>query len=173
MPYTPDDPDLLPGTADVAAPDASKEAGTGYLWDAAFRKGLRLGIMGSLGILHGISCLLMISLHPVVRNPFEEGIVQFYPAKVSLQEVSDSYFRGYDQKNADFWLFKEWEREFDAYVQYGNLPNLQLVRFPMITSAISPAIDGVDTPDKQMADNDYAMGSWSRRCLRARTKTAP
>jgi hypothetical protein len=24
MPYTPDDPDLLPGTADVAAPDAPK-----------------------------------------------------------------------------------------------------------------------------------------------------
>jgi hypothetical protein len=33
--------------------------------------------------------------------------VQFYPVKFSLQEVSDSYFRGCDQKNADFWLFTD------------------------------------------------------------------
>ena len=47
----------------------------------------------------------------MVRDPFEQGIVQFYPTKVSLQDVLDPYFRIYDQKNADFWLFKERERE--------------------------------------------------------------
>ena len=43
------DPDLLPGTADVAAPDSTKgEAGTGYLWDAALRKGLTIRNYGFL-----------------------------------------------------------------------------------------------------------------------------
>src|SRR5262249_13643708 len=71
----------------------------------------------------------------------------------------DPYFRGYDQSNADYWLFKEWEREFDVYVQNGNLPNLQLVRFPHDHFGnFGSAIDGVNTPDKQMADNDYAVG---------------
>ena len=38
---TPDDPDLLPGPADVAAPDsADGAAGHGHLWDAAIKAGL-------------------------------------------------------------------------------------------------------------------------------------
>ncbi len=37
-PATPDDPDDLPGTANVAAPDSPEgENGTGYLWNAALR----------------------------------------------------------------------------------------------------------------------------------------
>ncbi len=40
-PLTPSDPDLLPGTADVSAPDAADDddnsAGAGYLWDGALR----------------------------------------------------------------------------------------------------------------------------------------
>ena len=40
-PAYPNDPNLLPGVADVAAPDSPKgEAGTGYLWDSALRAGL-------------------------------------------------------------------------------------------------------------------------------------
>lgn len=113
MPYTPDDPDLLPGTADVAAPDAPKGgSGTGYLWDAAFRKGLTVRNYGFFG--DGARYFLPPedpTFIPVVRDPFEQGIVQFYPTKVSLQDVLDPYFRIYDQNNADFWLFKERERE--------------------------------------------------------------
>ena len=40
-PDTPDDPDLLPGTADLIAPDGpggpGENAGAGYLWDSAIR----------------------------------------------------------------------------------------------------------------------------------------
>ena len=40
-PLTPDDPDLLPGQTDVAAPDGpDNEVNTGYLWDAALRANL-------------------------------------------------------------------------------------------------------------------------------------
>jgi YVTN family beta-propeller protein len=161
MPYTPDDPDLLPGTADVAAPDAPKgEAGTGYLWDAALRKGLTVR---NYGFFVDLARYFLPpedpAFIPVVRNPFEQGIVQAYPVKPSLQSITDPYFRGYDQKNADFWLFKEWEREFDEYVKNDNLPNLQLVRFPHDHFGdFASAIDGVNTPESQMADNDYAVG---------------
>ncbi len=45
-PDTPDDPDLLPGTADVIAPDGpggpGENAGAGYLWDSAFRADVSL-----------------------------------------------------------------------------------------------------------------------------------
>src|SRR5664280_499715 len=40
-PLTPDDPDLLPGQTDVAAPDGpDNELNTGYLWDSALRANL-------------------------------------------------------------------------------------------------------------------------------------
>lgn len=160
-PYTPGDPDLLPGQADVAAPAAPKgEAGTGYLWDAALRKGLTVRNYGFFGDLFRYFLPPDDpAFIPVVRNPFELGLVQFYATKPSLQSISDLYFRGYDQKNADFWLYKEWEREFDEYVRNGNLPHLQLVRFPHDHFGdFAAAIDGVNTPDAQMADNDYAVG---------------
>jgi YVTN family beta-propeller protein len=160
-PRTPDDPDLLPGTADVAAPDpGTGEAGTGYLWDAALRQGLTVRNYGFFGDLSRYSLPASDpAVVPLVRNPFQAGIVQFFPTKASLRGVSDPYFRGYDQKNADFWLFKEWEREFDQYVRNGNLPALSLVRFPHDHFGdFAQAIDGVNTPDAQMADNDYAVG---------------
>jgi len=160
-PYTPDDPDLLPGTVDVAAPPASGEAaGTAYLWDAALRKGLSVRNYGFFGDLGRYSLPASDpAAIPLVPNPFERGIVQFFPAKPSLQAISDPYFRGYDQRNADFWLYKEWEREFDRYVRDGALPALQLVRFPHDHfGSFAAAINGVNTPDTQMADNDYAVG---------------
>lgn len=159
-PQTPNDPDLLPGTADVAAPDGPQgEAGTGYLWDAALRHGLTVRNYGFFGDLSRYAPAHPAFI-PVVREPFVSGHVQFFPTKAALQPISDLYFRGYDQKNADFWLFKEWEREFDAYVQHQNLPALQLVRLPHdhFGSFAEAVIDGVNTPDTQMADNDYAVG---------------
>ena len=145
----------------MAAPDGpGGEAGTGYLWDAALRKGLSLRNYGFFG--DGVRYSLPSTnpaYVPVVREPFAQGIVKFFPAKPALQTTSDLYFRGYDQTNADFWLFKEWEREFDAYAAHGNLPNLMFVRFPHDHFGnFATAIDGVNTPDTQMADNDYAVG---------------
>jgi YVTN family beta-propeller protein len=160
-PLTPSDPDILPGTTDVAAPDGpAGEAGTGYLWDAALRKGLTLRNYGFYGDLFRYFLPPTDpAFIPVVRNPFELGQVQFFATKPSLHRISDPHFRGYDMKNADYWLFTEWEREFDDNVANRNLPNLQLVRFPHDHFGdFATAIDGVNTPDTQMADNDYAVG---------------
>jgi hypothetical protein len=77
----------------------------------------------------------------------------------ALAAHTDIYFRGYDQTNADFWLYKEWEQEFDLYVANDNLPNLMFVRFPHDHFGnFGTAIDGVNTVETQMADNDYAVG---------------
>ena len=43
-PLTPNDPDVMAGTANIAAPDGPEddEQGTGFLWNAALRAGLSL-----------------------------------------------------------------------------------------------------------------------------------
>ncbi len=57
------------------------------------------------------------------------------------------------------YLFREWEREFDGYVAQGNLPNLMLIRLPHDhTGNFGTALFGVNTPETQVADNDYAVG---------------
>ncbi len=54
---------------------------------------------------------------------------------------------------------KEWAREFDGYVASGDLPALSLVRLMNDhMGSFSQAIDGVNTPETQQADNDYAVG---------------
>jgi DNA-binding beta-propeller fold protein YncE len=160
-PYTPDDPDILAGTEDVAAPDGPEnEAGTGYLWDSALRGGLTVRNYGFYGDL---SLYSVDSSDPnfiaLSRYPFADGIIQFRTTKPSLRDITDSYFRGYDQNYPDYWRFKEWEREFDQYIAQGELPNLSLVRIPHDHFGnFSDAIDGVNTVETQMADNDYAIG---------------
>jgi len=164
-PAYPNDPNLLPGVADVAAPDSSKgEAGTGYLWDSALRAGLSVRNYG-----------FFVANLPVpsstFRTPFALGVPQSTPLNVALANHTDLYFRGYDQTNADFWLYKEWEREFDTYVANGNLPNLSFVRFPHDHFGnFGTAIDGVNTVETQMADNDYAVGLLVEKVAKSRYK---
>lgn len=148
-PLLPDDPDLLPGTVDVAAPDVEGGAGAGYLWDGALRAGLGLRNYGVFGD----------NINQVTATPFAEGMQQIVPTKAALRDHTDPYFRGYDQDNADYYLFKEWEREFDQYAAQGDLPGLSFVRFPHDHFGnFGSAKYGVNTPDTQMADNDYAVG---------------
>jgi DNA-binding beta-propeller fold protein YncE len=73
--------------------------------------------------------------------------------------VTDPYYRSFDQRFPDYWRFKEWEREFDEYVKKGNLPSLELlwVNHDHFGS-FGSAIDGVNTVEAEMADNDYAIG---------------
>ena len=152
-PAYPNDPNLLPGVADVAAPDSPEgEAGTGYLWDSALRAGRTVR---NYGFFVGN----MPADPATFRTPFALGVPQSAPLNPALAPHTDIYFRGYDQTNADYWLYKEWEREFDEFVASGSLPNLSFVRFPHDHFGnFKTAIDGVNTVETQMADNDYAVG---------------
>lgn len=153
----PADPDMLAGHADVAAPDSSEgEAGAGYLWDAALRAGLTVRNYGFyVKNLHSVAGMSREAL----TTPYAAGVPHVAPLKKALKDVTDVYFRGYDQSYADFWRYKEWEREFDGYAAKGELPNLSLVRIPHDHfGSFSSAIDGVNTVETQMADNDYTIG---------------
>lgn len=166
-PLTPDDPDILPGTADIAAPDGpgSQHDGQGYIWNQALRAGLSLRNYGFYGDLGRYSLPADNSAAvPLARHPFAAGVRQFFPTKAALMDRSDRYFRGFDNAYPDYWREQEFEREFDQYVANGNLPNLVQVRLMHDHFGnFDTAIDGVNTIATQAADNDYAVGRLIQR----------
>lgn len=168
-PFTSSDPDILPGQTNVAAPDGpNNEVNSGYLWDAALRAGLSVRNYGFF-----IDTTLYSTKDfniPVLRNPASTGTVVAIPSSASLAPYTDPYFRGFDNTLPDYYRYTEWAREFDqlpARRQGGVVlrkpvpfPALSLVRFMHDHTGnwTSPPLDGVDTPELQVADNDYAVG---------------
>ena len=157
-PIYPNDPDLLPGTADVAAPDGPEgEYQQGYIWDAAMRAGLAVRNYGFMLDLKPYD----IASHstPLIPLPHAARIPVAFPANRRLAPVTDRYFRGFDPKFPDYYREAEWHREFEQYVAHGNLPALSLVRLMRDhLGDFAQSIDGLDTPEAQVADNDYAVG---------------
>jgi YVTN family beta-propeller protein len=157
-PQYPDDPDILPGTADVAAPDGPEgEYQQGYLWDAVMRAGLAVRNYG-----------FMLDLKPyddprhappLIPLPYKSRTRVALPANRGLAPVTDPYFRGFDVRFPDYYREAEWQREFEQYVANGNLPALSLVRLMRDhLGDFAKSIDGLRTPEAQVADNDYAVG---------------
>jgi hypothetical protein len=96
---------------------------------------------------------------PLLRHPFDSGTPVSFSTKAALQPITDQFFRGYDNHFPDFYRVDEWEREFDQFEKSGELPNLSFVRVMHDhTGNFSTAIDHVNTPEIQTADNDYAVG---------------
>src|ERR1035437_4829524 len=163
-PLTPDDPDLLAGQTDVAAPDGpDNEVNTGYLWDAALRANLTVRSYGFFVDTTLYPAKPPAGTHvvpiPLDRNPFATHTTVAFPASASLTPYTDPYFRGFDNQFPDYYRYTEWARDFDANYANGQLPSLSLVRFMHDhTGSFAAAIDGVNTPELQQADNDYAVG---------------
>ena len=164
---TPADPDLLPGQTDAAAPDGpNNEINTGYLWNAALRAGLTVRSYGFF--VDTTRYNTRSNFIPLARNPFATGAIMAFSSNVALAPYTDPYFRGFDNAYPDLYRYKEWEREFNVNYASGGLPALSLVRFMHDHTgnfAAGPggfppaAIDGVNTPELMVADNDYAVGS--------------
>ncbi len=161
------DPNLLAGIRDVAEHDSDDDTaqpGAGYLWDAALRAHQTVRNYGFEYIDENRYFLDPSdpASIPVLRQPFKSGTVVSWATKPSLQANTDPYYRGWDMAIPDFWLEDEWAREFDAFAASGTLPNLELIALPHDhfgdTGPGGGAIDGVDTIETQMADNDYALG---------------
>ena len=157
-PGYPDDPDLLPGTANAAAPDGPEgERQQGYIWDAAMRAGLTVrnyGFMLDLAPYHN-----PIRAIPLLEWPRKTGTQVARPANRQLAPVTDPYFRGFDTRFPDYFREAEWQREFEQYVAKGTLPALSLVRLMRDhLGEFAQSIDGLSTPEAQVADNDYAVG---------------
>jgi YVTN family beta-propeller protein len=162
-PLTSDDPDVLPGQTDVAAPDGPEnEINTGFLWDAALRANLTIRNYGFSvdGTRYNFPPTSSYSLS-LEHDPAATNTIVAYPTNVSLAPFTDPYFRGWDPVFPDYFRYKEWEREFDTKYVNGSedLPSLSLVRLMHDhTGNFGTAIDGVNTPELQQADNDYAVG---------------
>jgi YVTN family beta-propeller protein len=150
---TPDDPDLLPGAINVAAPDGAE--GTpqekGYIWDAVLRAGLTFREYG---------CMSDTAIDaPREPYPFKANVVMSRPANPELHKFGDPYFRGFDPGYPDFYREAEWEREFDQYSAENNLPAFEIVQLQEDhMGEFATAIAKVNTPEAQQADNDYAVG---------------
>jgi DNA-binding beta-propeller fold protein YncE len=144
------DPDVLPGPVDVAAPDGpGSEVNTGYLWDQALRAGLTVRNYG----------FFVDNIGSAVAFPGSTTRVQVRPANFALSPNTDLYFRGYDLNNADYFLYQEWARDFDANAGSGGFAALNLLRLPHNhTGNFATALAGVNTPELEVADNDYAVG---------------
>ena len=161
-PMTPNDPDVLPGTVDVAAPDGpDDDGGTGYLWNQAMRAGLSVRNYGffldlSRYNLTGSDAKYDI---PELTDPYRTHTQVAYPANAALASVTDIYFRGFDNSFPDYFRFREFARDFDARYTHGGLPSLTLLRFMHDhTGDFGTAIYHLDTPERQQADDDYAVG---------------
>jgi DNA-binding beta-propeller fold protein YncE len=156
-PVNTSDPNILPGRADVGAMDGPEgsDPQTGYIWDAVTRAGLKFRNYGYHCDLFRYGGKNPI---PLELNPASKNIRVAFPSRETLLATTDPYFRAFDNRFPDFYREKEWEREFDNYVKKGDLPALMLVRMMHDHMGnFGNAIKGVNTPEVQQADNDYAV----------------
>ena len=96
-----------------------------------------------------------------VTNAGAAGVQQVVAlnATMAQPDITDLFYRGYDNNYPDVYRFNEWKREFDGYVAKGDLPTMETVRFNHDhMGAFGAAIAGLNTPETQQADNDLAVG---------------
>jgi Phosphoesterase family len=146
---------LLPGSGNHASSDAPFGIQQGYIFDAVLHAG---GTVRNYGFLvNNIGSIGTIAAP--VSDPHGAGIIQVAPLHPALAPMTDVYFRGFDQNYPDLWRYNEWKREFDQFVVNGNLPSLSQVRLSHDhMGSFGTALAGVNTPETQQADDDYAVG---------------
>ena len=149
---------ILAGDGDHAATDGPTGYQQGYIFNAVLNAG---GTVRNYGWMANTPGSVGTIANPI-SDPFAAGVIQTTTANQLLFENGfyDPYFRAYDQVYPDFWRFNEWNREFQQFVANGNLPALEMIRGLSHdhTGSFSSALGGVNTPELQQADNDYAVG---------------
>jgi YVTN family beta-propeller protein len=164
-PYTSQTSSLSGGTANILAGDGDHAATDGpggyqegYIFNAVLHAG---GTVRNYGWMANTPGSIGTIANPIT-DPFTAGVIQTTTANQLLYENNfyDPYFRAYDQAYPDVWRFNEWNREFQQFVANGNLPSLEMIRGLSHdhTGSFSAALGGVNTPELQEADNDYAVG---------------
>lgn len=137
--------------------DLSPDSLGGYLWDEALRGNKTLSHYGFYTdyTYNSVPPPLFI---PISRSPFADKIPQGPPLKPSLRDVNDVYYRGFDMNVPDRYCSEEWKREFDNYVKNDNLPQLEIIGLQLDhTGSFSTNVGGLNTPELETADNDYAL----------------
>jgi DNA-binding beta-propeller fold protein YncE len=146
---------MLPGTGNHASTDAPFGIQKGYIFNAVLNAGMTVRNYGFL--VNNIGSIGTIAAP--VSDPFTAGVVQVGALEPTLAPFTDVYFRGYDQAYPDMWRYAEWKREFDQFVGNGKLPSLSTVRISHDhMGSFATALGGVNTPETQQGDCDYATG---------------
>jgi hypothetical protein len=115
---------------------ASVPAG-GYIWDAARRAGVTFRDYGEMALLPAVDG------HPPSTAP-------------SLGDRYDPHYVGWDLDYSDLDRYKEWKREFDAFVARDAVPRLEYMWLP--NDHTSGTRVGKLTPAAYIATNDYVVG---------------
>jgi YVTN family beta-propeller protein len=144
--------------------DFDADAVGGHLWDSALRANKTVRNYGFFvdGAYYVTSQKDPTKPDPVLKTylplsptPFAANLPQAVSLEPELRDKTDIFFRGFDQNNADTYLYNEWVRDVAA----NGLSDLTLLRLPHDHfGSFSTAIAGLKTPSLQMADNDFAIG---------------
>ncbi len=149
---------ILAGDGDHAATDGPTGYQQGYIFNAVLNVG---GTVRNYGWMANTPGSIGTIANPI-SDPYKAAVIQTTTANQLLYENGyyDPYFRAYDQAYPDYWRFNEWNREFQQFVANGNLPSLEMIRGLSHdhTGSFGQALGGVNTPELQQADNDYAVG---------------
>jgi hypothetical protein len=151
---------ILAGDGDHAATDGPSGYQQGYIFNAVLNAG---GTVRNYGWMANTPGSIGTKTSPI-SDPFTAKVIQTTTANQLLFENQfyDPYFRAYDQSYPDVWRFNEWNREFQQFAANGkcDLPSLEMIRGLSHdhTGNFAQALGGVNTPELQQADNDYAVG---------------
>jgi DNA-binding beta-propeller fold protein YncE len=118
------------------------EPSSGYLWNAAIRKGLTLRNYGEFG--------------EPLPNKNKNEPVRYRAIKPALDRYTSREYPAFDMKISDQIRADVWLKEFHEFVRQGNLPALEIMHLPGDHTAGGRA--GRATPKAHMADNDLALG---------------
>ena len=159
QPLYPPDPNLLPGNAnEVEADGPQGEQGLGYIWDAAIKAHLTVR---NYGFYTDLGAFEVRNISPYLTSPCTQKppVQVAWPAHTALLHRTDTCFRPFDQSFPDFFRYQEWSREFNQQVKANSMPSLTLLRYDHDHfGSFGSASFGVNTPELQIADDDYAVG---------------
>jgi hypothetical protein len=147
----------LPGPADVATLDSPFGRQKSYIYAAVLNAGGTVRNYGWQAV--NIGPIRDANGNPLT-NPFAAGAVEVAELDPSLLDKTDLYYRRFDSdKYPDTWRFQEWNREFQQFDANGNLPTLEtMVLGGDHMGSFGGSVAGLNTPEQQQADNDYAVG---------------
>jgi hypothetical protein len=139
----------------VNADGPAGQPGLGYIWDSAVRAGLSVRNYGFFIDLGAVTAPPTLT-DPCAQNP---PVNVAPPAHPTLLTLTDTCFRSFDQAFPDFYREQEWEREFNQQVANNTFPNLTMLRLNHDHFGnFDTASFGLNTPELQIADHDYAFG---------------
>ena len=132
-------PSLYSSRRDPNDRDDVDEPASGFIWNAAIRKGLKLRNYGEFG-------------EPVPNS----SPVRYHSVKRALEPYTSPDYPAFNMRIRDQVRVDVWLKEFQQFVHSGNLPALQIMHLP--GDHTSGGRPGMPTPKAHMADNDLALG---------------